>query len=139
MAKKKQVSHPVSQEDNEQAQGVLEQYHQIANELHTAKDQKQAETALAAIVTLPESAQFALLKALAKERHTDAADVVLAINELSPLKSVRKEARRSLIQLQGARIYPQWEPPVRPSLVVQPVTPPQSILGAPGLDEEEET
>jgi tetratricopeptide (TPR) repeat protein len=139
MAKKKQVSHPVSQEDSEQAQRVLEQYHQIANELHTVKDQEQVETALAAITTLPESAQFALLKALAKEHHTDAADVLLAINEVSPLKSVRKEARRSLIQLQGARIYPQWEPPARPSLVVQPVTPPQSILGSPSLDEEEET
>jgi tetratricopeptide (TPR) repeat protein len=139
MAKKKQVAHPVSQEDNEQAQRVLEQYHQIAHELRTLKDQKQIETALAAITTMSESAQFALLKALAKEHHTDAADVLLAINEVSPLKSVRKEARRSLIQLQGARIYPQWEPPVQPSLAVQPITPPRSILASPGLDEEEET
>src|SRR6266566_1827564 len=139
MAKKKQVSHPISQEDNEQAQRVLEQYHQIANELRTLKDQQQTEAVLEAITTMPESVQFALLKALAKERHTDAADVLLAINELSPLKSVRKEARRSLIQLQGARIYPQWKPPVQPPFVVQPITTLPSIMELPDPDEEEET
>jgi tetratricopeptide (TPR) repeat protein len=139
MAKKKQVSQPVSQEDNEQAQRVLEQYHQIANELHTWTDQKEIETALAAITTMPESAQFALLKALAKERHTDAADVLLAINEVSPLKSVRKEARRSLIQLQGAKIYPRWEPPARPSLVAPPIMSARSVSEPSYLDEEEET
>ncbi len=99
MAKKKKVSLPVSQEDNEQAQRIFEQYHQTANDLHTSVDQKQAETALAAINTIPEGAQIALLKALSKEHHTDAADVLAAINELSPIKSVRKEAHRSLIQL----------------------------------------
>jgi hypothetical protein len=139
MAKKKQVSQPLSQEDHEQAQRVLEQYHQIANELHTWTDQKEIETALAAITTMPESAQFALLKALAKERHTEAADVLLAINEVSPLKSVRKEARRALIQLQGAKIYRRWEPPARPSLVTPPITSTQSVSGPSYLDEEEET
>src|SRR6266567_3114313 len=124
MAKKKKVSLPVSQEDNEQAQRVFEQYHQTANDLHTSVDQKQAETALAAINTIPEGAQIALLKALSKEHHTDAADVLAAINELSPIKSVRKEAHRSLIQLQGARIYPQWEPPVQQPLAVQTTTTP---------------
>src|SRR6266568_2260909 len=83
MAKKKKVSLPVSQEDNEQAQRIFEQEH-----------------------------------------HTDAADVLAAINELSPIKSVRKEAHRSLIQLQGARIYPQWEPPVQQPLAVQTTTTP---------------
>jgi len=124
MAKKKKVSLPVSQEDNVQAQRVFEQYHQTANDLHTSVDQKQAETALAAINTMPEGAQIALLKALSKEHHTDAADVLAAINELSPIKSVRKEAHRSLIQLQGARIYPQWEPPVQQPLAVQTTTTP---------------
>src|SRR6266702_2545353 len=124
MAKKKKVSLPVSQEDNEKAQRIFEQYHQTANDLQTSVDQKQAETALAAINTMPEGAQIALLKALSKEHHTDAADVLAAINELSPIKSVRKEAHRSLIQLQGARIYPQWEPPVQQPLAVQTTTTP---------------
>lgn len=112
MAKKKNTQIPVSQEENAQAQQVLEHYHQVANNLHASKDQQQAETALTEINNLPEGAQIALLKALSKENHVDAADVLTALDELSPLKSVRKEARRSLIRLEGARIYPRWEPPI---------------------------
>jgi len=124
MAKKKKASPPVSQENNAQAQQLLEHYHQIASDLHTSKDQEQAEAALTAINTMSEDTQMALLKALSKERHTDAADVLVAINALSPIKSARKEARRSLIQLQEARIYPQWEPPVQQPLAVQTATTP---------------
>ncbi len=119
MAKKKNTQIAVSQEDNTQAQHILEQYHEIAGNLHTSTDQKQAEDALTEINNMPEGAQIALLKALSKELHTDAADVLIGINELSPIKSVRKEARRSLIRLEGARIYPQWKPPVQPAVVVQ--------------------
>src|SRR6266568_1588835 len=126
MAKKKKASLPVSQEDNAQVQRIFEQYHQTANDLQTSVDQKQAETALAAINTMPEGAQIALLKALSKEHHVDAADFLLAINELSPTKSVRKEARRSLIRLEGARIYPSWKLPVP-----QPFAP--AVLKAPDL------
>jgi len=72
---------------------------------------------------MPEGAQMALLKALSKEHHADAADVLIAVNELSPAKSVRKEAKRSLIGLQGVRIYPQWSPPVERTPVVQVTTP----------------
>jgi tetratricopeptide (TPR) repeat protein len=93
-------------------QHVFEHYQQIANNLHASKDQKQAETALAEITNLSENAQIALLKELAKENQVAAADVLTAINELSTLKSVRKEARRSLIRLEGAKIYPHWESPV---------------------------
>ena len=119
MAKKKTKQIPVSQEDSAQAQRVLEQYQQIANNLHTSTDQKQAEAALTEINNMSEGAQIALLKALSKESHTDAADVLVAINELSPVKGVRKEARRSLIQLEGARIYPEWSPPVDRTPVIQ--------------------
>jgi tetratricopeptide (TPR) repeat protein len=124
MAKKKKVSLPVTQENSAQVQQLLENYHQVASDLHTSKDQEQAEAALTAINTMSEGTQMALLKALSKEQHTDAADVLAAINALSPIKSVRKEARRSLIQLQGARIYPQWEPPVQQPLAVQTTTTP---------------
>src|SRR5437588_3731792 len=55
---------------------------------------------------------MALLKALSREYHQDAADVLVAINALSQLKSIRKEARRSLLRLEEARIYPRWEPPI---------------------------
>ena len=119
MAKKKTKPISIAQEDNIEAQHVLEQYHQVAQNLRQSTDQKQAESALTEINNMPEGAQIALLKALSKEPHTDAADVLLAINELSPIKSVRKEARRSLIQLEGARIYPGWRPPIQQPLALQ--------------------
>ncbi len=119
MAKKKNKPIPVLQEDKTRAQHTLEQYHQVAHNLRLSTDQKQAESALTEINNMPEGAQIALLKALSKEHHSDAADVLVAINELSPMKTVRKEARRSLIQLEGARIYPRWRPPVQQPLAPQ--------------------
>ncbi len=121
MAKKKHAQISISQEDTIQAQHVLEQYHRIAGDIHTSTDEKQAVSALTEINTLSEAAQMALVKALAKERHTDAADVLVGMNELSPLKSIRKEARRSLIRLEEARIYPQWSSPIdhTPAIQVQ--------------------
>jgi tetratricopeptide (TPR) repeat protein len=135
MAKKKNKPVVVSQEDNIQAQQVLEHYHEVAQNLRPSTDQKQVESALTEINNMSEGAQVALLKALSKEHHTDAADVLLAINELSPLKDVRKEARRSLIQLEGARIYPRWRPPVQQPFALQ-VTDTPLHLEAPDLDEE---
>src|SRR5713101_6825211 len=119
MSKKKNAPVSISQEDNVQAQQILAQYHQIANDLHMSTNQKQAEDLLANINNMPEAAQMALLKALSKEQHTDAADVLIAINELSQLKSVRKEARRSLIRLEEARIYPVWSAPINRAPVIQ--------------------
>src|SRR2546425_3177297 len=119
MAKKKNTSISLSQEDNARVQQVLEHYQQIAGNLHTSADQKQAEAALTEINNMTEAAQMALLIALSKERHSEAADVLSAINELSPMKNVRKEARRSLIRLQEAKIYPQWNPPVQQPLAIQ--------------------
>lgn len=60
------------------------------------------------------------MKALAKQRDVDAADVLLALNELAPAKAVRKEARRGLIQLASSKIYPSWTP--EPERQVAPVT-----------------
>ena len=117
MAKKKNTQKiSISQQDNMHVHQVLEQYHRIAEALHKSTDQKQAETALTEINNLAEGAQIALLNALAKARHTNAADILLAINELSPLKSVSKEARRALIRLEGARIHPARTPPVQQPL-----------------------
>ena len=133
MAKKKTAQISVSQEENVQAQRMLEQYHQIATNLHESKGQEQAEAVLAEINALPEGAQIAFLKALSKEHHVDAADVAAALNELSPLKTVRKEARRSLIQLAGAQISPQWQSPLAHtspiSLIQQNVNPPRFWKG----------
>ena len=122
--KKKTSQIPVSLEHSTQAQHLLDRYHEIAENLHASNNQEQAEAALAEINAMPEGVQMALLKALSKEHHTDAADVLIAINELSPTKSIRKEARRSLIGLQGVRIYPQWSPPIDRTPTVQVTTSP---------------
>ena len=120
-AAKKQTQ--VSQEDNLQAQQQFAQYHQIAQSLHNSTEPSQAEAALAAISSMPEAAQMALLKALGKEHTVDSADVLLAINTLAPLKEVRKEARRSLIQLEATKTYPQWTPPVAQTPVTEETAP----------------
>ena len=117
--KKKTSQIPVSPENTSQAQDLLDKYHEIAKNLHESTNQAQAEAVLAEINNLPEGAQMTFLKSLSRERDTDAADVLIAINELSPIKNVRKEARRSLIGLQGARIYPQWNPPIDQTTTVQ--------------------
>jgi tetratricopeptide (TPR) repeat protein len=59
--------------------------------------------------------QMGLLKALARVHDGDAADLLLAVHELAPIKAVRKEARRGLIQLAGAKIYPSWTPEPEPA------------------------
>src|SRR5579859_7068638 len=110
--KKKTTQLVISQEHNTQAQPIFDKYHEIAEHLHASTNREQVEAALTEINSMPEGAQVALLKALSKERHTDAADVLVAINELSPIKDIRKEARRSLIRLEEVRTYPQWSPPI---------------------------
>src|SRR2546426_6559476 len=110
MTRKKETNSVVSQEDNAQVQHLLEQSHQIADNLHNSSSQEEAEAVLSDINSMPEASQLTLLKALSKEHDTDAADVLIAINELSPNKSIRKEARRSLIRLEGAKVYPGWKP-----------------------------
>lgn len=105
-------------------QQLLAQYHQIATNLHSSHTQDEAETAITDIDELSEAAQMALLKSLAREQNSDAADVLQALHELSPNKAVRKEARRGLIRLEGSKVYPRWEPLVDRTLVVQLVRQP---------------
>jgi len=55
---------------------------------------------------------MALLKTLGKENNVDAADILVAINALSPHKEVRKEARRALLRLEAGKITARWTPPI---------------------------
>ena len=120
MTSKKSQQPIIPQGDDAHVQHLLEQRHSVAEALRGSSSRIQAETALAGITSNAEGMQLALLKALAKQRDVDAADVLLALNELAPAKAVRKEARRGLIQLAGGKIYPSWTPePERP--VVAPV------------------
>src|SRR6266568_1018260 len=119
MTRKKETDTVVSEEDNAQVQLMLGQFHQLAGNLHSSSSQEEAGAVLSDINSMPEASQLALLKALSKEHDTDAADVLIAINELSPNKSIRKEARRSLIRLEGAKVYPGWNPPVSHTPAIQ--------------------
>lgn len=99
-----------NQGDAGQVQSLVEQYHEVAQGLRGSSNQRQAEVALEDITGETEIVQLSLIKMLAHRRDTDAADVLLALNVLSPLKTVRKEARRGLFQLEQGKITPRWEP-----------------------------
>ena len=129
MTAKKQGDSSVPYVDNAQLEHLLEQRHKIAEELHNSTSKAQAETALAELTSIDEAAQMALLKTLAKQQDSDAADVLLAINELTPNKTIRKEARRALIHLAGAKVYPSWTPEPEPGPAVVVANPPRFWKG----------
>ena len=129
MASKKQGNSSVQHVDNAQLEHLLEKRHTIAQELHNSTSKAQAESALAELTSIDEQTQLALLKALAKLQDSDAADVLLAINELTPIKAIRKESRRSLIQLAGAKIYPSWTPQPEPGPTLEFTKPPRFWKG----------
>jgi Flp pilus assembly protein TadD len=118
MAKKKDTTLPLSQEENEQVQSILQRSGQLAENLRKSTDRQQAEAALNEINTLPEAVQMALLAGLTKAASVDAADILLAIHQFGAIKDVRKEARRALIRLEGTRVYPRWQPPTEQPLPV---------------------
>ncbi len=118
MAKKKDTTVQISQEENEQVQSVLERTQQFAENLRKSTDRQQAEAVLSEINALPEAAQMALLAGLTKAASSNAADILLAIHQFSTIKNVRKEAKRSLIRLEGVRVYPRWQPPTEQPLPI---------------------
>lgn len=122
---------PAAPVDVAQVQSLLEQFHTIAQVLRGSADQEQVEATLTTITNLPEATQLALLKTLSKEHHQDAADVLLALNEFSSDKDVRKEARRSLIRLQEVHIYPQWQPPVKRTALIEMFEEAQAAVHSP--------
>ncbi len=127
MSRKKEISPSLSAEEQHQIQLLLERYHQIAERLHASTEQTQATEILHTITHQSEPVQLALLKALAKENHPDAADIAVGINALSLNKEVRKAARRAQIQLEATKTYPQWVPPITytPAVQVNVTNPPR--------------
>src|SRR5437667_12183486 len=91
MTAKKQGDSSVPHLDNPQLEHLLEQRHEIAQELHNTTSKAQAEIALAELTSIDEAAQMALLKALAKLQDPDAAEVLAAMHKLNPTKANRKE------------------------------------------------
>ncbi|MBX5449292.1 tetratricopeptide repeat protein [Thermogemmatispora sp.] len=137
MARKKDIASPVSVEDQARLQSLLTQVSSLVEQLRSSQSQQEIEAALAPITSAPVSVQLALVKELAQTPQAmaekrgrqeqasealasvggsrwseqDAADLLQALYHYSPEKECRKEAKRSLIRLEGVRIYPQWQPP----------------------------
>ncbi len=116
---RKEENTTLSDEANTQLQHTLEQQQELAQKLRASTTQAQAEAALSIITSLPEDVQMALLKTLSRTQTIDAADVLTAINAFSPNKEVRKEARRSLLRLDAAKVYSRWTPPITQSSAIQ--------------------
>ncbi len=119
MPAKKEINATLSSEENAQVQELSSHYQTIANQLQQSTENAQAEDALTAIFAQSESVQLALLKQLARINEPASADVLLAVNTFSTRKEVRKEARRALLRLEGAKVYPQWTPLTTPAVAVQ--------------------
>ena len=111
MAHKAETHTQLSTTEQDQVQDLFSQYHHLTDALHQSTEPAQAEQALSVLNTRAEHVQIALLKLLAREDSSDAADLLAAINVFSPHKEVRKEARRALIRLEASKTYPQWTPP----------------------------
>jgi tetratricopeptide (TPR) repeat protein len=105
------------QADETQVQLLLARRQALAEELHGCTSRAEAQRLLGDVFAADEATQMALLKTLARTRDSDAADLLLAVHELAPIKEVRKEARRGLIQLAGAKVYPSWTPEPEPAAV----------------------
>jgi tetratricopeptide (TPR) repeat protein len=131
MARKKEPATVLSEQDSAQVQSLLAHFETVAQALYKSTRQAEAEAALRPISDLPESAQLSLLKELAKTSSPAAADIAVALNVFDSPKEVRKEARRTLLRLETAKIYPQWHPPIShaPAIQVGVVNPPRFWKG----------
>ncbi len=125
-------------QEDEQIQNILAQYSQIAKGLASSRNEEQIGDVLSPIFDMSSVAQIGLLKALAKAHTTPAADIVLAVNTYAPIKEVRKEARRSLIQLEASNTYPEWTIPSVMSLsdIVSGIDPFSSLEDDEDYDDE---
>jgi tetratricopeptide (TPR) repeat protein len=106
-----------AQADQEQLQHLLASYQQIGQQLDVAEKTARVEEALSDIFSQSVPTQLAFFKELGKREDVVAANILNAAYHLAPEKEARKEARRSLIQLEGAKIIPEWVPPTPPSFV----------------------
>ncbi|HEY1350833.1 MAG TPA: tetratricopeptide repeat protein [Ktedonobacteraceae bacterium] len=110
MAAHKKTQSASLQVDETRVQQLLARRQALAQELHGCTSRAEAQRILADVFAAEEATQMGLLKSLVRTSEVDAADLLLAAHELAPLKTVRKEARRGLIQLASAKIYPSWTP-----------------------------
>jgi len=119
MTRKKESDSALTADEQAQVQHILAQYHQLAEDLYQSSNPEQALATLSTITHAAETVQIAMVKELSRQHNIAAADILLALNELSADKNIRKEARRSLIRLEEVKVYPEWQPPVAHTPVIQ--------------------
>ncbi len=92
-------------------QELLNQLSYLSQQLRQSKDRDAAYQALSSIERQPSSTTFAFAEALASQRSAEAADVALALSELSQQHTLRKESKRALMRLRSAGITPDFAVP----------------------------
>ncbi|HEU5368418.1 MAG TPA: tetratricopeptide repeat protein [Ktedonobacterales bacterium] len=111
---------PINAAAQQAAQALLHQIPDLSQHLRQAGDRAAAAQALAAVEEQPADIVLAFAGALGTKRTKEAADVALAMAELSQHREARKEARRSLVRLRSMGIAPVFSLPALQS-IAQPV------------------
>lgn len=104
-------------------QPLLDQLPVLSQHLHQVTDRANAEQAISSIEQQPAQTVLAFAGALGTRRSREAADVALALAELSQRRDVRKEARRSLVRLRSMGLTPTFSIPTTPATVAPPQHP----------------
>ena len=99
----------VDEATQQAVQSLLNAVSALAQQLLAASNRDAVYQALAPIERQPAALAFA--EALASRRDAAAADVALALAELSQDHKLRKEARRALVRLRSAGIAPDFSVP----------------------------
>ncbi|HEY7357021.1 MAG TPA: hypothetical protein VH590_11165, partial [Ktedonobacterales bacterium] len=92
-------------------QTLLDQLPTLSQQLRQSSERAAAYQALSPIEQQPAPVALAFADALGSRRETDAADVALALAELSQHQALRKEARRAVVRLRSVGIAPGFSVP----------------------------
>jgi tetratricopeptide (TPR) repeat protein len=92
-------------------QPLLDQLAILSQQLRQSSERTAAYQTLSSIDQQPASVALAFAQALGARRESDAADVALALAELSQHQALRKEARKALVRLRSVGIAPSFTVP----------------------------
>lgn len=105
------TSRPLDASATQAVQTLLDQLTTLSQQLRQSSERTAAYQALSSIDRQPPAVALAFAEALGSKREANAADVALALAELSQQQPLRKEARRALVRLRSAGIAPSFTVP----------------------------
>jgi tetratricopeptide (TPR) repeat protein len=105
------VSRPLDESATQALSTLLDQLATLSQQLRQSSERAAASQALSPIEQQPAPIALAYADALGSRRESDAADVALALSELSQHQALRKEAKRALLRLRSAGIAPNFTVP----------------------------